>query len=110
MIPSGLGIGLPHQCYEDYGMDLDAMLETLQLPWWYSWKADCIGRPGFVPMLWDGNVERMAEFTSVVSAAAELPDMVFLWNEPESAKQANMTPTEAVTAKRETVHLPVVMG
>jgi hypothetical protein len=39
-----------------------------------------------------------------------LPDMVFLFNEPESAKQANMTPTEAVTAKRETVHLPVIFG
>ena len=52
MIPSGLGIGVPHQCYEDYGMNLDAILHILNPSWWYTWKYDQLDRPGYVPMVW----------------------------------------------------------
>jgi len=90
MSVSGFGVGLPNQTYQDYGMDLDAMLETLNPPWFYTWKYDQLQYPNFVPMVWRLNVEAVAQ---VLPVMAENHDRLWLLgNEPERAEQSNTSP------------------
>jgi hypothetical protein len=102
MIPSGFGIGLPHQCYEDYGMDLDAMLETLKPDWWYSWKADHLDKPGFVPMIWRMDMEWLARALPTIQAHPN--HLWLLGNEPESGSQSDTDPKEFAQAVHELRH------
>jgi hypothetical protein len=95
--PTGLGLGAPWQS----GDNVTAMLETLRPAWWYDWRFEQTGAPGYVPMIWSSSVwhENDAVLTSLFERR---PDTFWLlWNEPERSDQANMQPDEAATLTAE---------
>jgi len=70
----------------------------LSPPWWYDYHYGGIGHDGYVPMLFDGDVERLAECADMVfDAPHNMPERILLLNEPEQETQANMTPEQAIT-------------
>ena len=85
--PAGLGLGAPWQS----GDNVPAMLERLRPAWWYDWRFEQCGAPGYVPMIWSGAL--WAEHATVLTSLFERrPDTFWLlWNEPERADQANMS-------------------
>lgn len=96
----GLGAGVPWQCQEVYGMDVDAMLRALRPAWWYSWQADQIGRDGFIPMIWHIDAESIAAALPLAQANAQIP-LWLIGNEPEIESQSDTPPHIAAAACRE---------
>lgn len=97
MPPSGLGVGAPWQS----GDNIPAMLERLRPAWWYDWRFEQTGAPGYVPMIWSDGVWDMHQAT-LVSLFERRPDQFWLiWNEPERADQANMAPERAAALTTE---------
>ena len=94
-MPRGLGVGAPWQS----GDDIPAMLEALRPGWWYDWRFEQAGAPGYTPMIWSDGI--WADHAIVLeSLFTRRPDLFWLlWNEPERTDQANMTPdaTAALT-------------
>ena len=92
-MPAGLGVGAPWQS----GDDIPAMLEQLRPAWWYDWRFEQAGAPGYMPMIWSDGI--WADHAPVIESLFERrPDLFWLlWNEPERADQANMSP-EATAA------------
>jgi hypothetical protein len=90
MTPSGFGVGIPHQCVEDYGMDNAAILRTLRPPWWYDWKYQHLDDPLYVPMVWKMDVEWLA--AALPTIASNVDRLWMLGNEPERQKQSNTMP------------------
>ena len=89
--PTGLGLGAPWQS----GDNVPMMLERLRPAWWYDWRYEQCGAPGYVPMIWNGAIWHQNDAT-LTSLFERRPDLFWLlWNEPERADQANMEPDEA---------------
>ena len=89
--PAGLGVGAPWQSDDD----IPAMLERLNPAWWYDWRFECTGSPGYVPMIWS-DAMFVQNFDAIESLIMRWPEQFWLlWNEPEQEKQANMTPERA---------------
>jgi len=89
--PRGLGVGAPWQDPQPVAQ----MLARLQPSWWYDWRFEQCGAPGYVPMIWSDTIwsSRMRELESLF---VRRPDVFWLlWNEPERADQANMHADEA---------------
>lgn len=96
-----LGIAIPPRNGEIDAAYTANVCAKLQPPWWYDYRYGGIGHDGNVPMLFDGNVERLAECADrVYRDAPNMPELILLMNEPEREKQADMTPEEAVTMLR----------
>ena len=72
-----------------------SVVAKLQPSWWYDHRSQSIGMDGFVPMLWDGDVERLSLCAMRVLQAKPISELILMLNEPELAEQANMTPEEA---------------
>lgn len=89
--PTGLGLGAPWQS----GDNVPAMLERLRPAWWYDWRFEQCGAPGYVPMVWSDAIWHQNDAT-LTSLFERRPDLFWLlWNEPERSDQANMLPDEA---------------
>ena len=95
--PAGLGVGAPWQSDDD----IPAMLERLNPAWWYDWRFECSGSPGYVPMIWSDAI--WADHAPVLESLFERRRDLFwlLWNEPERTDQADMWPDEAATLTAE---------
>lgn len=88
--PSGLGLGAPWQS----GDNVPMMLETLRPAWWYDWRFEQTGAPGYVPMIWGASIWHEND-TVLTSLFERRPDTFWLlWNEPERSDQASMQPDE----------------
>jgi len=94
--PMGLGVGAPWQV----PLRLDHALAMLKPAWWYDWRFEQIGSPGYVPMIWGpGTWDR--HNTVLRSLFARRPEQFWLlWNEPERSDQADMAPQLAADATR----------
>ncbi|MCB0070015.1 MAG: hypothetical protein KDE20_01095 [Caldilineaceae bacterium] len=96
-VPSGLGVGAPWQMPDS----IPAMLDALRPAWWYDWRFEQAGAPGYVPMIWSDAI--WADHAPVLESLFERRRDLFwlLWNEPELEGQANMAPelTATLTAK-----------
>lgn len=89
--PTGLGVGAPWQ----EPQHVTSMLADLRPAWWYDWRFEQCGAPGYTPMIWNdcvwSNNSPMLE-----SLFDRRPDLFWLlWNEPERTDQANMSPDSA---------------
>ena len=83
-----LAVGIPWQHAETDAGYYSRVWKQLGEPDWYTWKADCIGRPGFTPMAW--KPKPGPAFTKVLQAAQRGPRQLwFLGNEPERAEQSD---------------------
>lgn len=92
-----LGIGLPWQWAESDPGYYARALALLSPPSWYTWKADCLGQPGFTPMVWQPKLG--PHFTKAIEAAQHGPRTTWLLgNEPERQEQANVSPADFVAA------------
>ena len=89
--PAGLGVGAPWQSHDD----IPTMLERLNPAWWYDWRFECTGSPGYVPTIWNDKIWAQ-HFDAIESLIMRWPEQFWLlWNEPEQERQANMTPERA---------------
>lgn len=97
----GLGVGIPWRPAETDPTYYDGILAALRPPWWYNWKFDQIGRPGYIPMFW--RPEKGRQWDHAVEAANAYPDKQWLlYNEPERGiSQAD--PVEAAGLVRDWV-------
>ena len=90
-MPAGLGVGAPWQSDDN----IPAMLDALRPGWWYDWRFECTGSPGYVPMIWSDGIWATHQGT-IESLIARWPAAFWLlWNEPEIEGQANMEPAMA---------------
>ena len=96
--PAGLGVGAPWQSDDD----IPAMLEKLRPAWWYDWRWEQCGSPGYVPMIWSDAIWAQSQ-EHIAAMFARRPDLFWLlWNEPEIADgQANMAPDLTATLTAE---------
>ena len=96
--PAGLGVGAPWQSADD----IPAMLEKLRPAWWYDWRWEQCGSPGYVPMIWSDAIWAQSK-EHIVAMFARRPELFWLlWNEPEIADgQANMAPDLTATLTAE---------
>lgn len=88
-----LGIGLPWQHAETDPGYYARAVALLSPPSWYTWKADCLGQPGFTPMVWQPKLG--PAYTRMLQVAQHAPRQLwFLGNEVERREQANVSPHE----------------
>ncbi len=99
MIPTGFGVGIPHQRAQDDPSWYDTALAQVSPPWWYDWTYSQIDRPDYVPMLWRCDVEGVARALPII-----MKNRVRLWllgNEPERTDQSNTAPEVFAEAVKE---------
>lgn len=95
-----LGLGIPPRYGEaDAAYTADVRSKLGGHRPWYDWRYGQMGADGYTPMLYDGNVERMAHCAEM--AQSVMPMRIFLFNEPCRTDQANMTPQQAAGALRQ---------
>jgi putative glycosyl hydrolase len=99
----GFGVGIPWQMAETDETYYDRALTSLRPRWWYNWKFDQIGKPGYIPMFWRPELTDMKTWDKAVALANEHPEVPWLlYNEPERyASTAN--PKEAAIIMKEWV-------
>lgn len=72
---------------------------ALRWPGWYTWKYDCLGMDGYLPMLW--RVEHGPAMTAAIALAQRMRGHTWLMgNEPERPQQANTPPALFADAMR----------
>ena len=91
-----IGIGLP-----PIGGEVDAaytasVIAKLKPAWWMDWRHGQLDTPGYVPMLYDANLERVQQtIDDALFVSNVVPYCWLIYNEPERADQANATPEQA---------------
>lgn len=101
--PVGFGVGVPWHG-EDFvpGWYTNGQAQ-LQPAWWYNWKFDRIGEPGYVPMLW--KPELGDRFDAAVAAANAHPDQLWLFlNSPDRGAETTTSPANAAALANQWVN------
>lgn len=94
-MPTGLGLGVPFQ----WRGNVRYWLEKLGEPWWYDWHWASSGE-GYRRMIYS----RIPTALRRILPQLVVRDPAHLWfvfNEPERADQANLSPTEAAKISHE---------
>lgn len=101
----GFGVGVPWQMAETDLTYYDKAIESLRPRWWYNWKFDQIGKPGYIPMYWRPELSDTKTWDKAVALANAHPEVDWLlYNEPERyASTAN--PREAAILMKEWVNV-----
>lgn len=80
------GLAMAHpEYYED--------IDKLDVSWWYDWSDGNFGKPGYIPMLWRGNISS--------KIPQDYAGYILVFNEPNLPSQSNLSVEEAVKRYKE---------
>jgi len=107
-VPQGFGLSIPWQNEDLSPGWTGRSLAALNPPWWFDWKFDSIGRPGYVPKLWRPQLD--ARFDEAVQAANSHPDAMWLMAyDPDRGGEPPETPQNAAAIGQEWVQATTVL-
>lgn len=99
----GLGCGVPAPHGESDPAWYATATAALRPAWFYTWRADAIGQPGFVPMCWRMDIDSILPAVDVALANAASVPLWLIGNEPEREEQSDTPAHIAAAACREWV-------